>query len=368
MTIITTAPPEISHAQCARRRCQSATEVAAVTDTTIDVINQQVKTILSLLSTSPISVEGEALQTLLSQPGAEQALTEGRHCGLNRALQQLQTVTDQRCTPNDIIHYTESQSRQIIACDIALGEIKREIAAQRTRNVFKVNQFESLTRLSPANQLEGDQKITLHTSYAALWAYMAEAIKGIKKDYIDVFAGLMLKYTEMYEAFNNIVQKAASDCVHPGEDGNYIKFYRQNMVNGYREFEQVRLELENNLGKVKSWEQLTENDKKNWVTTLSPAFNVDEKSGEITFNLEQFSNMPKYPNAQESDSQKVSTASYQAWLATFNAASNALQSNMQSFAQRYSQANSTFDNLNKVLSGAINSLADCAKQVFRSLV
>jgi invasin D len=43
-----------------------------------------------------------------------------------------------------------------------------------------------------------------------------------------------------------------------------------------------------------------------------------------------------------------------------------LQSNMQSFAQRYTQANSTFDNLNKVLSGAISTMADSAKDVFKS--
>jgi invasin D len=40
---------------------------------------------------------------------------------------------------------------------------------------------------------------------------------------------------------------------------------------------------------------------------------------------------------------------------------------MQSFAQRYTQANSTFDNLNKVLSGAISSMADSAKDVLKAL-
>ncbi|CCO82239.1 Translocator protein bipD [Erwinia amylovora Ea266] len=61
------------------------------------------------------------------------------------------------------------------------------------------------------------------------------------------------------------------------------------------------------------------------------------------------------------------TASYHAWLATFNAAGSALQSNMQSFAQRYSQSNSTFDQLNKVLSGVISTLGDSAREVYKSI-
>lgn len=83
------------------------------------------------------------------------------------------------------------------------------------------------------------------------------------------------------------------------------------------------------------------------------------------FNFDNATTSSAYPAGIED--KNVSTPSYQAWLATFNASGSTLQSNMNSFTQRYSQANSTFDNLNKVLSGTISSLSDAAKDVFKSL-
>jgi len=53
-------------------------------------------------------------------------------------------------------------------------------------------------------------EITTGTSYAQLWARLALAIAGIKTDYVDFYADLMLKYTKMYESFNENVQKTCS--------------------------------------------------------------------------------------------------------------------------------------------------------------
>jgi invasin D len=108
---------------------------------------------------------------------------------------------------------------------------------------------------------------------------------------------------------------------------------------------------------------MNDEQKQNMAATLKPAFDVDQSTGKISFNLEQYEGRPYFPS---DGSGKVSTSSYQAWLASFNAVGTGLQSNMQSFAQRYTQANSTFDNLNKVLSGAISTMADSAKDVFKS--
>ncbi|VFS19014.1 Translocator protein BipD [Yokenella regensburgei] len=117
-------------------------------------------------------------------------------------------------------------------------------------------------------------------------------------------------------------------------------------------------------GSVKNWDKMTPEERKSMETTLAPAFKVND-SGKIEFNLDQYSAAPDYPSGISGG--KVSTASYQACLPSFNAGGSALQSNMQAFAQRYSQANSTFDNLNKVLSGAIASLAESAKDVLKAL-
>ena len=112
---------------------------------------------------------------------------------------------------------------------------------------------------------------------------------------------------------------------------------------------------------------MTSAEQASMKTTLEPAFKIGD-DGKISFNLDQYNTVSEtYPAGANFTFFRTSTSSYQAWLATFNAAGSALQSNMQSFAQRYSQANSTFDNLNKILSGAISTLADSARDVLKSL-
>ncbi|MCK8349862.1 IpaD/SipD/SspD family type III secretion system needle tip protein, partial [Erwinia amylovora] len=61
---------------------------------------------------------------------------------------------------------------------------------------------------------------------------------------------------------------------------------------------------------------MSQEEKQSMVITLSPAFNVDTH-GAISFNLEQYKTTHKvYPDGSGGE---VSTVSYQAWLATFNA-------------------------------------------------
>lgn len=215
-----------------------------------------------------------------------------------------------------------------------------------------------------AKKIESKATIDTGTSYAELWKRIADATATIKTDYVDFYSTLMQKYTEMYEAFNTYCQKASSSAVSTGDDGNNVKFNTGTMNSGYNNFYNKLVSIENSLGSIKNWGQMSSEERESMVATLEPAFKVD--NGKIWFNIDQYNSVKGTQPSGISDG-KVSTASYQAWLATFNAAGSAFQSNMQSFAQRYSQANSTFDNLNKVLSGAISSLAESAKEVLKSL-
>lgn len=137
------------------------------------------------------------------------------------------------------------------------------------------------------------------------------------------------------------------------------------MQAGYDAFQKDVDRLNGELGSVDGWNSMTDDEKRRMTITLEPAYKVDS-NGKISFNMDQYHSVSgTYPSGIKDG--KVSTASYQAWLATFNAAGNAFQSNMQSFAQRYSQANNNFDTLNKILSSAISTLADSARDVLKSL-
>ncbi|WP_224718596.1 IpaD/SipD/SspD family type III secretion system needle tip protein [Pectobacterium versatile] len=265
-------------------------------------------------------------------------------------------------------------------CARAVEDIHYEMSNNRLVAKYTGSQL-SVALLNMAKTAEDDigdsnengkrsGEFTTGTSYAELWSAIANAIQTIKEDYVDFYAELMKQYTDMYEAYNNHVQKASSEAISAGKDGNTVLFDLDKTNAGYKDFDDY-IKAHSPTGSVKNWDQMDEKEKDYMKTTLAPAYHVNDK-GDITFNLDSYNNTVKdsSPSAKDKPDHgtfEASTSSYQAWLATFNSAGSALQSNMQSFAQRYSQANSAFDNLNKVLSGAISSLGESAKDVLKSL-
>lgn len=266
----------------------------------------------------------------------------------------------------DIPTLTTRQQGIVEATGAGLETLKNTIRNQRLQMQQANNVVQGA--LISAEKSDNDiHRITTGTSYAQIWARLAQSIATIKADYVDFYAELMHKYTEMYESFNENVQAASSKAVSSGDDGNNVKFDTASMDKGYNIFQNDVTKLNDALGRVPGWEQMDQEAKNSMVATLEPAYKID-KEGKISFNLDQYNSVKdNHPYPSGIKNGQISTASYQAWLATFNAAGNALQNNMQSFAQRYSQANSTFDNINKVLSGAISAMSDSAKEVLRAL-
>lgn len=221
--------------------------------------------------------------------------------------------------------------------------------------------------LSDSDKQDKDSpELSTHSSYTELWAVMSAFIGKIKKDYVDFYGRLMQLYTEMYEYFNSYAQKGASDSVSDSGKENNVYFSPEKMGEAYANFDYWMSFAEARLGNIPNWETLSPDERKRITDTLAPAFQVDTKSGKITFNLDQYNKVKDtYPGG---DGRTISLPVYNSWLATFNAAGSALQSNMQTFAQRFSQANTSFDNLNRTLSNMINSMGESAKDTIKSLV
>ncbi|EKF0976193.1 IpaD/SipD/SspD family type III secretion system needle tip protein [Salmonella enterica] len=199
------------------------------------------------------------------------------------------------------------------------------------------------------------------TSYKSFWEIIASAISTIQRNYLNVYAELMEDYVDMYQYYNDIVGKAASQAVEEGGDANHIKFNTDAMNSAYQSFQS---KLRNPGYVIPNWGSLTSSQRNDITKTLSPAFTVSS-SGEVSFDLSSYWNLPHSPAGISKGT--VSLPSYQAWLAQFNSVGNTLQSNMQSFAQTYSQVNNTFNNLNKILSGSITSLGESANFVIKSI-
>ncbi|WP_336192512.1 IpaD/SipD/SspD family type III secretion system needle tip protein [Hafnia paralvei] len=192
-------------------------------------------------------------------------------------------------------------------------------------------------------------------SYADFWNKIAEDLGSINTSYVEFYSNLMESYTEVFQQYAH-VQSAESQCVKEGSDGNHIKFDPSSLNNQYEDFESFLDKTDASLGSVPNWATMPESQQAEMKSTLAPAFTVDD-NGKISIDRSAYTNArTNFPPAGD-----ISTAQYNAWLTTFNTAGSTFQSNMQSFAQRYSQANTTFDNLNKVLSSAITSLSDSLK-------
>ncbi|MCT2387382.1 IpaD/SipD/SspD family type III secretion system needle tip protein [Erwinia pyrifoliae] len=244
------------------------------------------------------------------------------------------------------------------------NHIRKSSILLDTSTVESSLQLELAKDGASANVVEvlANEEITPGTSYAELWSKIAKAIASIKEDYVDFYASLMKQYTDLYQSYNENVQKASSDAMSTGEDGNNISFDQEKMENGYKKFKEYLADADP--GVVKNWDNMSTQDQESMRLALAPAFDISV-DGKISFNLSQYATVDG--SLPKGEGNKVPTVNYHAWLATFNTAGSALQSNMQSFAQRYSQSNSTFDQLNKVLSGVISTLGDSARDVFKGL-
>ncbi|WP_297120587.1 IpaD/SipD/SspD family type III secretion system needle tip protein [Enterobacter sp. ECC-175] len=355
----------------------SASQVAEVSvGSTSELNTVLLKQLMSALTSTDSNNQLEDVRNVLKQHGLDDGDADLLKSKVGTALADIEAANnkvgtlarDDKATVAKVI---SAQYEQVDKTAAALGTVKDELAqnrikARRSENQLNATIQTSLHEIAEAEEAAkartGDNEISVHTSYSKLWAVMAEAIKNIRTNYVDFYAGLMQKYTEMYEAYNEYVQKASADAVKAGEDGNNVDFNNNTMKGGYDKFDNAVKGMD--LGSVDNWDKMTDAQKASMTATLEPAFKVDQSTGKISFNLDQYNGRPYYPS---DGGGKVSTSSYQAWLASFNAVGTGLQSNMQSFAQRYTQANSTFDNLNKVLSGAISSMADSAKDVLKAL-
>lgn len=306
----------------------------------------------------------DGIRKVLSQHDVGNDAADFSASKLCEATAKLHVANSNETPSEDFAEMKASQARRVDSAKGALHDIQREMTTQNAKANYSHSQFNVSVMKAEQTQKPAysGTKATIHTSYAQLWAAMATAIDNIKGDYVDFYAELMQKYTKLYEAYNKHVQGASTKAVTAGKDGNHVNFSSSAMDKGYKDFSAARVAID--LGSVKNWGKMSLDEQKSMVTTLEPAFKVSA-AGDISFNVDTYSQAPGSPSGVGKDGQ-VSTASYQAWLASFNAGASALQSNMQAFAQRYSQANSTFDNLNKVLSGSISSLADSAREVIRN--
>ncbi|MGP4142213.1 IpaD/SipD/SspD family type III secretion system needle tip protein [Sodalis praecaptivus] len=261
-------------------------------------------------------------------------------------------------------------------------------AAKLTQLQRNIDQVAAKPELRQSS-CEATQDEKRSSRYREFWNAIACDIKSIKKEYVDFYSTLTLKYADFYQKYIEL-QAAAAKAVKEGDDGNHVKWDAKDFQKKFKAFKDYVAETEVcDIPESSEWKKINgivdDKEREKAINDLEkslglkPAFELerikDESgkviriTGKIKFNRTAIDSCPNQPSGivesiipdWTNNGQSTDMASYNAWLAAFNSMGNTFQSNMQTASQRYSQANSTFDNLNKVLSSSITALLECAK-------
>lgn len=173
---------------------------------------------------------------------------------------------------------------------------------------------------------------------------LVDVIAQGKSD-VDAYATIVEGLTKYFQSVADVMSKlqdyiSAKDDKNMKIDGGKIKALIQQVID--------------NLPKI----QLPKGaDIARWRKELGDAVSISD-SGVVTINPDK---LIKMRDSLPPDGTVWDTARYQAWNTAFSGQKDNIQNDVQTLVEKYSHQNSNFDNLVKVLSGAISTLTDTAK-------
>jgi len=232
----------------------------------------------------------------------------------------------------------------------------------------------------------GPNNLGLISSATAKDQTLAEQVIGIigdiKSSYYDVFEGALSKYIEFYKKFSDIISEMGKWVEKKGDNGN--------LVFKFGELEKVLKKLlkdytphsgiTNQLYPIDHTKNGSKAEAEKWAKDMGlPASSVlrGENPGDYYVAIDTAPVQKMIDgllDKQEIDkdgkvvntgnNKEITNTQYQAWLAGFNAQEEQIKTTVQSLTGRYSNANSVYDNMIKVLSSTVSTLADMAKRFF----
>ncbi|SUX38016.1 36 kDa membrane antigen [Cedecea davisae] len=243
--------------------------------------------------------------------------------------------------------------------------------------------LQNLGLLSPDVQLDGaEQNNSLFeglknaagggsgpTSSKDICESVADAIGDMGSDYLDVFQQAVEKYAAFYSDLSDFLSKLKGFISAGGEGYTHLdvqKFYDaiDALISKYDGTDAQRLyPVEGSASKEECEAWCRE-------MGLDPEKCISSGTGEtgysVKIDLSPLYEMKKSVayTGKDGDGNYVmalNSAQWTAWQAGMDMQKDKIQTGMQTLTQKYSNANSTFDNLVKVLSSTISSLLDCDK-------
>ncbi|HCZ4708600.1 TPA: type III secretion system needle tip protein SctA [Salmonella enterica subsp. enterica serovar Saintpaul str. CFSAN004144] len=218
-------------------------------------------------------------------------------------------------------------------------------------------------RLAPSN---------VGMSDAELWEMVTDKISATGEHYLGVYENVVAVYTRFYQGYSNILS-ALGGWLLPGKDGNNVKLDVTSLRNAlnqllheYRNISEKTVLFPPQSGDILA--SATEAEARQWLEELNLPGTCLKQAGAgyvVLVDLAPIQKMVDDINGlgtPGSDSKlEMDNAKYQAWQSGFKAQEETIKTTLQTLTQKYSNANSLYDNLVKVLSSTISSCMESAK-------
>ncbi|WP_279608327.1 type III secretion system needle tip protein SctA [Burkholderia ambifaria] len=217
---------------------------------------------------------------------------------------------------------------------------------------------------------------TVFENDAELWEKIAEYIGNIGKDYLEVHENVVGQYTEFYKAYSDILSKMGG-WITPGKDGNSVKLNVTALKNELKKLHD-RYSLPSTAGVLfpaknsdGSLQGANKDKAEGWADALGlPGSCVKEfraGSGKYAVVVDMtpintiMRDLGGLGSADNDGNVGLDNAKFQAWQSGFKAQEENLKTTLQTLTQKYSNSNSLYDNLVKVLSSTISSCTETCK-------
>ncbi|MCD0494638.1 type III secretion system needle tip protein SctA [Chromobacterium violaceum] len=204
-----------------------------------------------------------------------------------------------------------------------------------------------------------------------LWDMISDQIGKIKDNYLGVYENVVGQYTDFYKAFSDILSKMAN-WIKPGSDGNKVKLNVDALKAALADLK-TKFSLPNKAavlfpaqGKDGAVQGGSESDARKWAGEMGLPDSCVKQSADgnwvVVVDMTPIDTMIRDVGALGSGTElELDNAKFQAWQSGFKAQEENLKNTLQTLTQKYSNANSLFDNLVKVLSSTISSCLETAK-------
>ncbi|HBB9607637.1 TPA: type III secretion system needle tip protein SctA [Escherichia coli] len=209
-------------------------------------------------------------------------------------------------------------------------------------------------------------------SDAELWEMVTDKISATGEHYLGVYENVVAVYTRFYQDYSNILS-ALGGWLLPGKDGNNVKLDVTSLMQALNQLlqEYGSPSEKTVLFPAQSGGTLigaTETEARQWLeelnlpeTCLKPVGTGYVVLVDLTPVQKMVDDLNGLGRPGDDSKLEMDNARYQAWQSGFKAQEENMKTTLQTLTQKYSNANSLYDNLVKVLSSTISSCMEAAK-------